>query len=77
MLTSVKGNLTWLKKAIQKLSQLRRKRLIEKWKQLQQLPGEVNIISYRVFGSGLAGQSEGLKALTTKFSQALHSFFKL
>jgi hypothetical protein len=29
----------------------------------------VNIISCRVLGSDLAGQSEGLESLTTKFSQ--------
>ncbi len=45
--------------------------MTEKWEQLQQLPGEVNIISYCVLGSALAGQSEGLKALTSKFSQLL------
>jgi hypothetical protein len=42
----------------------------EKWKHLKHvLPEEVNIISYCSLGSAFAGQSEGLKSLTTKFSQ--------
>jgi hypothetical protein len=35
------------------------------------LPGRGLIISYCALGSALAGQPEGLKSLTEKFSQAL------